>query len=273
MLIEQTEDMTERERIAVQNSNNQFLQAISYVAVGTIFSYAGKTVPETFMLCDGRSLDKTEYEELFNVIGYTFGGSGESFMLPDLRGKTLVGVNSTDTNFDSVGATGGEAEHTLTTDEMPSHWHKVVAKWGGETCKIRPYQTNAGSGEQWALTSPTTFSEYEDGDVYAGSEGEGNPHNNMPPYLVCNYIIKVTNSVTKDDFRFPIDQFYNPESENAQSGKAVAEAISSIEVPGGGNILIDQNFDPESENAQSGKAVAEAINEKLGDIETLLGGI
>lgn len=211
MLIEQTEDMTERERIAVQNSNNQFLQAISYVAVGTIFSYAGKTVPETFMLCDGRSLDKTEYEELFNVIGYTFGGSGESFKLPDLRGKTLVGVSSADTNFDSVGKTGGEKEHTLTVNEMPKHAH--ITKFTADKA------ANVGTER----IQVSTVGGWENG--YTGNEmyvGDNQPHNNMPPYLVCNYIIKVANSVMKDDFRFPIDQNFDPQSENAQSGKALA---------------------------------------------------
>ena len=58
-----------------------------------------------------------------------------------------------------------------------------------------------------------------------------------------------------------VDLNYDPESENAQSGKAVAEAIAGIELPEGGGSggIVDQIFDPESKNAQSGKAVAQAI--------------
>lgn len=66
-----------------------------------------------------------------------------------------------------------------------------------------------------------------------------------------------------------VDLAYNSESENAQSGKAVAEAISGIEFSGGGVIEIDQNFDPESENAQSGKAVAEAIKNEI-EVDSLI---
>ena len=62
-----------------------------------------------------------------------------------------------------------------------------------------------------------------------------------------------------DDGNGVTDQNYNPQSENAQSGKAVAEALLTIEVGEGGNIVVDQTFNPNSENAQSGKAVDEAI--------------
>lgn len=82
MLISKQKNMTESEKIAVDNSNNQYLQALSYVAVGTIYPYAGQTPPETFMFCDGTELDIDEYAELFGVIGYEFGGSGDKFNLP-----------------------------------------------------------------------------------------------------------------------------------------------------------------------------------------------
>ncbi|MBO5321500.1 MAG: hypothetical protein J6B22_02715 [Clostridia bacterium] len=62
-----------------------------------------------------------------------------------------------------------------------------------------------------------------------------------------------------------VDLAYNPQSENPQSGKAVAEAISGIEFSGDGGIKVDQNFNPESENAQSGKAVDEAIKTQVGN--------
>ena len=65
-----------------------------------------------------------------------------------------------------------------------------------------------------------------------------------------------------------VDQDYNPESRNAQSGKAVAKAVAQIKIPSIPEV--DKTYNPQSENPQSGKAVAEAINEKLGDIETAL---
>jgi hypothetical protein len=68
---------------------------------------------------------------------------------------------------------------------------------------------------------------------------------------------------SKDDLKnikINIDQTYRPESENAQSGKAVAEALESIQFGEGGVVVVDQTFNPNSKNAQSGKAVAEAIS-------------
>lgn len=67
-----------------------------------------------------------------------------------------------------------------------------------------------------------------------------------------------------------VDKTYNPQSENPQSGKAVAEAISSIEVSGGGTVDIDQGYNPESRNAQSGIAVAEALKAQYGDVVSLI---
>ena len=61
------------------------------------------------------------------------------------------------------------------------------------------------------------------------------------------------------------DQNYDPLSENAQSGKAVAEALLSIQTEENGSIVVDQTFNPESENAQSGKAVDEAIKTQVGN--------
>ena len=227
MLIKQTDDMTERERIAVQNSNNQFLQALSYVAVGTIFSYAGKTAPETFMFCDGRALDITEYAELFEVIGYTFGGSGDIFNLPNLCGKTLVGLNDSNTKFDSVGKTGGKEEVTLTSSEMPEHAHKTYAlNQNTNGAKIYGNYFDAPYAIDFVKSAINAATVGWSNEIAVGGAGGGLAHENMPPYVVCNYIIKVANGISKEDFRLPIDQVYNPESENAQSGKALTEALS-----------------------------------------------
>ena len=214
MLIKQKIEMTERERLVAENSNNQFLQALAYVAVGTIFPYAGENAPDTFMLCDGTSLDVTEYAELFAVIGYTFGGSGDNFNLPDLRGKTLFGVNADDEKFANVGDIGGESEVTLSTEQMPSHSHYAM-KWSLSGTE----RANVANVEGYV---PVSYG------LPISKTGGDKPHNNMPPYLVCNYIIKVCQGIPEMELRLPIDQTYDPESENPQSGVAVAEAIKSI---------------------------------------------
>lgn len=86
----------------------------------------------------------------------------------------------------AAGATGGEASHTLTTSEMPAHWHQVLTRWNDGTYRVKYYRTNATSGSAWHLfnfDSTTSSLEYQDSDAYAATEGENKPHNNMPPYL------------------------------------------------------------------------------------------
>ncbi len=220
MLIKQTKEMTEAERLAAQNSNNQFLQALAYSAVGTIFPYAGESAPDTFMLCDGSELNVAEYPELFSVIGYKFGGSDDIFKLPDLKGRTLVGVDGSDEKFNTVGKSGGETSHTLTIDEMPSHNHDFIRNDGRRST----YGWGHGEAHTGALAEVATV---DTGNNYVITQtGNGQPHNNMPPFTVINYIIKVVQSIPEIKMRLPVDQTYSPESENAQSGKAVAQAFA-----------------------------------------------
>ena len=223
MLIKQTKEMTERERIAAQNSNNQYLAALSHVSVGTIYPFVGEEAPMGFMICDGSPLNKNEYSELFDVIGYTFGGSEDIFNIPDFRGKTLVGLNSSDEDFKKVGISGGEKTVKLTEEHMPKHRHKGV-QW----YESHPISLNSGTGApdgykiEWTQGIQENYSPIQTSDT-----GGDQPHNNMSPYAVVNYIIKVKSFPYDTDFLKTADQKYNPESENAQSGKAVAEAISN----------------------------------------------
>ncbi|MBR3591591.1 MAG: tail fiber protein, partial [Clostridia bacterium] len=168
MIIKQTKEMTDSERIAAENSNNQYLRTLTYAPIGMIIPFGGSVIPNAFLLCDGSVLNTTEYADLFNAIGYTYGGSGDTFKIPDFVSTTLNDVS-------------------------------------------------------------------------------------------VKFIIKTANGITEKErleILGNVDQTYNPESENAQSGKAVAAAIEGIEIPSA-----DQTYNPESENAQSGKAVAAALQE------------
>jgi microcystin-dependent protein len=85
-----------------------------------------------WLKCDGRALDTTQYNLLFQVIGYTFGGSGNTFNLPDPQGRVLGSVGTvTDANSRTrtyiAGDKVGELDHKLTVSEMPSHNHNNSA--------------------------------------------------------------------------------------------------------------------------------------------------
>jgi len=96
--------------------------AENLIPTGTVTQFAGSSAPTGYLLCQGQSLSTTTFGNLFNVIGYTYGGSGSSFLLPNLQNRIPVGKGP-DAEFDTLGETGGAKTHTLTTAEMPSHTH------------------------------------------------------------------------------------------------------------------------------------------------------
>lgn len=97
--------------------------------VGSLMPYAGTTAPGGWLLCDGSAVSRSTYGNLFSVCGTAYGaGNGTStFNLPNLKGRTLVGVDAAQTEFDTRGETGGAKEHTLTSAQLPSHTHSFSA--------------------------------------------------------------------------------------------------------------------------------------------------
>jgi len=80
-----------------------------------------------WLKCDGRELNTSDYAHLFSVIGYSFGGSGSTFQLPEPRGRVLGVVGEADapgpTNTWILGDISGEETHLLTLPEVPAHNH------------------------------------------------------------------------------------------------------------------------------------------------------
>jgi microcystin-dependent protein len=95
------------------------------IPIGTIIDFGGQNAPSGYLVCNGTSVLVSNYPELFNAIGYTWGGSGLSFNLPDFRRRTSVGSGGTETTILSsyVGATGGSENTILQKENIPSHTH------------------------------------------------------------------------------------------------------------------------------------------------------
>lgn len=153
--------------------------------IGTIKMYGGTTAPDGYMFANGQAISRTTYSDLFAIYGTTFGaGDGSTtFNLPNLNGRTPVGLKASDSDFNAIGKTGGEKTHTLTKNELPAHYHGFQ---GGAALFTQPDQgvKGLGPGNFWVEgvgAIPTTST---DG-------GANQPHNNMQPYMVLNYIIKV----------------------------------------------------------------------------------
>lgn len=151
--------------------------------VGAIMPFGSDTIPDNWLLCNGQAVSRTTYQELFNTIGTTYGtGDGfTTFNLPDLKGKIPVGKDEDDTDFDTLGNTGGEKEHTLTINEMPSHSHML---------QLRSYESASGTG-QWHATYNGNESQ---SNVGSWETGGSQAHNILQPYIVQNYIIKAKQS-------------------------------------------------------------------------------
>jgi Microcystin-dependent protein len=100
---------------------------LEYMA-GMIIQYAGEYAPKGFFICDGREVSRETYEDLFKIIGTTYGsGDGsKTFNIPNLKGRVPVGLDKNDNDFKMLGNTGGEKEHQLKIDEIPSHNHKAT---------------------------------------------------------------------------------------------------------------------------------------------------
>lgn len=138
--------------------------------VGLMLPFARDTPPAGYLICDGASYLGADYPELFEVVGYNFGGSGETFNVPDMRSRVAVGTSG---SF-ALGSSGGEQRHLLSIAEIPSHSHSI-----GYTITTPVLEP----GEIPALT-PVPIVPNETG--YAGG---GLDHNNMQPYLAAAYVI------------------------------------------------------------------------------------
>lgn len=154
--------------------------------VGSIMPYPKATAPENWLICDGSAISRTDYSELFNAIGTTFGeGDGSTtFNLPNIKGRTIVGLDTDDTDFNTIGKTLGEKTHTLTVAEMPEHNHKQSLDGG-----------NSGNSGNAAYSWSIPANQYlYTGDDLAGKTGGSQPHNNIQPSFVATYIIKAKQS-------------------------------------------------------------------------------
>jgi microcystin-dependent protein len=142
--------------------------------VGTVSQFAGSSVPGGYLECNGTAVSRATFSALFAVIGTTYGaGDGSTtFNLPNLKGKIPVGMDTSQTEFDVLGETGGEKAHTLTVAEMPSHNHNSAQNGPGGGGVV---VANTGN-QSWVF--PTSYT------------GSDQPHNNLQPYVVMKYIIK-----------------------------------------------------------------------------------
>ena len=156
--------------------------------VGEIRMFGGNFAPAGWMLCEGQLLPISQYEVLFNLIGTTYGGDGQStFGLPDLRGRIPIHQGSGNV----LAQQGGAETVTLTVQQIPAHSHPLLATTnqasGTSPANQVPALTQAATITPYGTDAPLVPLSPNSVSTVGGSQ----PHNNCQPYLCINFIISL----------------------------------------------------------------------------------
>ena len=189
-------------------SKRNFIKSIPLVPPGAIMPYGGEEAPGGWLFCDGSEIQKSDYAELFTVIGYNFrdtsllSDSGvNSFALPDLRGRFALGLDNmggpsanrvTDIAADALGGNAGSESKTIGIENLPEHEHDLEAPSGTQYYGLR-----VGAGEPVDEEAITFTIDPGTGGTQAYPSSGGvkttgdlaDPLGTMNPFLAVNYII------------------------------------------------------------------------------------
>jgi microcystin-dependent protein len=159
--------------------------------VGEIRMFGGNFAPAGWMFCEGQLLPISENETLFNLIGTTYGGDGQStFALPDLRGRLPIHNGTGGGGTYQLAQTGGAEEVTLTVQQIPIHSHALVASTttGNQNAPANQVLAASPSVKMYIEDTPdATLNAANSVTPVGGSQ----PHSNFQPYLCIDFIISL----------------------------------------------------------------------------------
>jgi len=208
-------------------NNNWSSQSGNVVPTGAIFPYTSTIIPPGYMACNGQVLLQSEYSNLYGVIGLSYNVGGEpsgTFRLPSLTSRIPVGLNSGESEFSPLGKYGGSEKHLLSINELATHTHTQDAHTHTQnahnhTQSSHSHSATAGFGAPGGSVGYGFYGAFRNRVGITGGWGLGTdsrtptiqgrvainqstvaqnlstggfePHNNLQPYIVLNYMIKV----------------------------------------------------------------------------------
>lgn len=159
---------------AAQAMFNRYVEGTACM-VGSIVAYATKTLPDGVLACDGATYQRVDYPLLYELLDDAYLVDADHFVVPDLRGRTMVGVGAgaglTPRNVNDF---GGEERHQLTTAELPAHNHSL----NGVTLTMRNGIADTYNFFVEAAGIP---------GISTNASGADQPHENMPPFVALRY--------------------------------------------------------------------------------------
>jgi microcystin-dependent protein len=158
--------------------------------VGEIRMFAGNFAPVGWAFCQGQLMAISENDTLFNLIGTTYGGDGQStFALPNLSSRIPLHMGTNLGQTYIIGQMAGEEQVTLTTNQIPSHTHTAVANTSGDG--ISPSaEVWGGSTDVAQFAAPASINGQMSAQAIQPTGGS-QPHDNMIPFLCVNFIISL----------------------------------------------------------------------------------
>lgn len=199
---------------------------------GSLVASASSSTPSTWLLADGSPVSRSTYATLFSRLGDAFGaGDGSTtFLLPNTKSRVIVGRDATNTQFDTLGETGGSLTHTLTQDEMPSHTHAPGSlasnslgahthtmrmssgSFAADLSQIAMSNGSGSDGARYAVRDSYTDASHPNAYLYArsngghthavtgtsaaagGTAGAATAHENTQPYVTTRWLVATTDT-------------------------------------------------------------------------------
>ncbi|MBV9240689.1 MAG: phage tail protein [Acidobacteria bacterium] len=159
--------------------------------IGEIRMFGGNFAPNGWMLCQGQLLAISENDTLFNLIGTTYGGDGQStFALPDLQSRVPIhsGTGPDGSSY-TIGQAAGTEQETLSINQIPQHNHAVVASQNAATATKAAGNVTASTNQLKIYTEGSASKSFAPTTI--SPVGGSQPHENTQPFLCVNFIISL----------------------------------------------------------------------------------